>query len=452
MLALLAVLFLPQTLLRSTDPGPELVNLRSNAVSFGTNEHTVAFLVPEPYTGSPDLNGDGDRLDDVLHLTHLGTGVTVNLGLAAQVSLQVRGEWAAFLVRESSQGRTDLNGDGDALDFVLHVAKLGQGAPRTLGRALSLSPFRLFLEPPFLGYLVSESAQGVDLNGDGDLLDGVVERHDLRTGEAWPTGLDSDDFVVSSEGIAVRVFEGAQGAQDLNGDGDLLDRVLFAGSDRSPALENLGLATRSDVSPSIGGGRIAFRVDERAQRQDLNGDGDAFDQVGHLFELGTGVTTNLGLAVNGMLPTKERVLLCVDEAFHGMGDLNGNGQASDYLLYEHAPRTGETRGLGIGASFGFNSDWILRGDRLVFGHFEFTDGEDLNGDGDTLDVVLARLDLDSGLLVDYDRSLEISGIPGTLTEGGGNVLLRVSEFTQGDVNGDGDANDVVLHALVNAFE
>ena len=44
-----------------------------------------------------------------------------NVGLDAFFGFQLDGNRVAFRVSESRQGATDLNGDGDALDFVLHV-------------------------------------------------------------------------------------------------------------------------------------------------------------------------------------------------------------------------------------------------------------------------------------------------------------------------------------------
>ena len=69
--------------------------------------------------GSPDLNGDGDTLDKVVHVTDLDTGVTTNLGLAGldphewfvsdKPTVEVRGDSLAFLVSESSQGEVDFS-------------------------------------------------------------------------------------------------------------------------------------------------------------------------------------------------------------------------------------------------------------------------------------------------------------------------------------------------------
>jgi hypothetical protein len=57
----------------------------------------------------------------------LTAGVT-NLGLDFPYGrLQLEGSLAAFSVEESRQGNTDLNGDGDVWDHVLHVYDASTG-------------------------------------------------------------------------------------------------------------------------------------------------------------------------------------------------------------------------------------------------------------------------------------------------------------------------------------
>ena len=73
--------------------------------------------------------------------------------------------------------------------------------------------------------LVPES-DGGDLDGDGDVLDSVLELYDLCTGRSSNLGLASSGLLDSAHGrSAISVLESQQGA-DLNGDGDLLDIVL----------------------------------------------------------------------------------------------------------------------------------------------------------------------------------------------------------------------------------
>src|SRR5882672_11433868 len=88
----------------------------------------VAFLRPEAAgnaTGcppGPDLNGDGDATDTVVHLFQAGQPV-VNLGQAA-VEVALSPAWIAALVSEHDQGGVDLDGDGDSADTVLQVHRV----------------------------------------------------------------------------------------------------------------------------------------------------------------------------------------------------------------------------------------------------------------------------------------------------------------------------------------
>ena len=61
----------------------------------------------------------------------LTAGVT-NLGLATHQN-QFDGDLLAFAIPESGQGNTDLNGDGDTLDSVVHVYDASSGTTTNLG-------------------------------------------------------------------------------------------------------------------------------------------------------------------------------------------------------------------------------------------------------------------------------------------------------------------------------
>ncbi|HVS18804.1 MAG TPA: hypothetical protein VMT18_09420, partial [Planctomycetota bacterium] len=77
----------------------------------------VLVAVSEANQGGTDLNGDGDTFDSVLHVLPRGSDVLVNLGLALPTggvpvqAAHIAGDQVLFLVREVEQG-VDLNGDG----------------------------------------------------------------------------------------------------------------------------------------------------------------------------------------------------------------------------------------------------------------------------------------------------------------------------------------------------
>ncbi|MEL6716984.1 MAG: hypothetical protein AAFP86_24620, partial [Planctomycetota bacterium] len=150
----------------------------------------------------------------------------------------------------------------------------------------------------------------------------------------------SEFFAAITEEIRV-VF----GAGDLNGDGDLFDSIptvpssttsgsttlTFPGVTFAAVADNAGI----DVEENVG----TFRISEASQGSDLNGDGDANDELLMRFSL-----------VNAFLPT-----------------LAGTANDIDRTLVDFGP--GDAR----------------------FGAFlteENQGGDDLNGDGDTSDTVV----------------------------------------------------------------
>lgn len=135
-------------------------NLRTFGVFLAALDH--GFLGLRPASGSPSELIAWDARS--LSLRALGADARSALGIAGDVAL--------LIVREHE----DRNGDGDANDFVLELCD-----GRALhGLGLAWSGGDCHLGPDGRGVLVvSETAQGVDLNGDGDLLDQVLHTLDL---------------------------------------------------------------------------------------------------------------------------------------------------------------------------------------------------------------------------------------------------------------------------------
>lgn len=136
-----------------------------------------AFVMSEALQDE-DLNGDGDRLDDVVRLTDRATGTLQPIGTSgadgravARVheppfsypALAIDGEISAFLESEPAQAALDANGDGDVADAVLRLFRSTPGgavpiagtstrvvdaAPLVDGRPLVLSNGRVFVRAP----------------------------------------------------------------------------------------------------------------------------------------------------------------------------------------------------------------------------------------------------------------------------------------------------------------
>jgi hypothetical protein len=250
--------------------------------------------------------------------------------LAASISFPARSPARAVeaasgpivvLANEATAG--DLNGDGDATDYVVQI---GDGKTATTNLRLAVSTVcRETFSPPFVScqpvspvtdgsivaILVGESSQTADLNGDGDTTDDVLYVYDAKSAQlvntrlAVPraTGRDTSSYtfpvlpVVTGGGVALLVGETEQGAIDLNGDGDTQDDVLHVIQPKSLSTVNLKLAaatvfgpfgSHNPISPALDHQTVTFQAGEPEQGADLNGDGDSVDQVAYRLHLQNG--------------------------------------------------------------------------------------------------------------------------------------------------------------------
>jgi Tol biopolymer transport system component len=255
----------------------------------------AAFLLPEtavrtPPTDGTDLNGDGDTADTVVHLFDGRGGGVRNLGLAA-VDLSLSDRCLAVLVSEAGQGATDLNGDGDAGDRVVHVYDLDTREWTNLGLAADAIEAR----GTTVAFLTAEIDQGVDLNNDGDREDRVLQIYDVGARELINVGVAVDDFVVDDPGafVAFRVSEAADGGEDLNGDGDANDAVMHVYDVAARRVYNTGQAAvpcrLEACDPRLpyrmAQGIVKFLELEDDQHEDLNQDGDETDVVLQTFNV-----------------------------------------------------------------------------------------------------------------------------------------------------------------------
>jgi len=122
--ALLLLLLSPQTTLAQA----VVTNVGIDASQgFVLENGFVAFRVWESLSGT-DLNGDTDTVDFVLHIYDTTSGALVNTGVEASGQIHVTGDYVAWQVFEFAQGFEDLNGDGDTNDLVLHYVHMPSGA------------------------------------------------------------------------------------------------------------------------------------------------------------------------------------------------------------------------------------------------------------------------------------------------------------------------------------
>lgn len=453
-------------------PGPPFAQTTNTGLALAAGFAEAAVLEPlvavavSEFEMAADLNGDGDQLDRVIHTVDTTDGSQVNLALAVIGKILASDRRFAFLVSEGGQAATDLNGDGDASDAVWHVYDPSQ-APAP--------PQNLSLATPFTGLagagtaggfvlLQSEGASGgTDLNTDGDVADEVVRMFDGPTGTvlAQVAGphVTATPLVARNGRVLVLTSEPGLGpvGADLNGDGDTLDNVLAVVDFTAglAAFTNLGRAIANHPY-ALTDGEAVYLLDEASNgAADMNNDGDMTDAILAVFDLagGSGEVTPFSAAVPafalaatpvlGIAAGRNRIIVGIDEAANGNRDLNFDTDATDSLVgwvdTENAKSVLNLRQFVLGSVAP-----LIDGEQGLVAISELGQsvlGSDLNGDGDTDDVVAFALDT--------------SAAPGALTNLGfavatfrleeNDAFLSVPEAAQGggDLNGDADGDDTV---------
>ncbi|MEM9801379.1 MAG: hypothetical protein AAGA20_13715 [Planctomycetota bacterium] len=422
----------------------------------------AVFRVDERDQGDTDLNGDGDAVDQVVHVADLRTGALRNLGVSSRYAttaqdLVLEGPLVVVPVSEAEQGGTDLNGDGDTNDYVVHVYDARTDVLTNLGLATSRSfESAIAIDGETVVFYVPEqsvfdgSGQGVDLNGDMDIaFEEIAHVYRADTMEVTNLGFAAGIFPVVAHGrVGLLVREASQGSVDLNGDGDISDQVLVVIDLDSGAAQSTGLASASRfvITPE----RTVFPALEEFQgAADLNGDGDANDWVLHSLEHGSSTPVNGGVALTPSTASIREgagVLgLAVSELQQGQTDLNGDGDGVDSVLHT-LDANGALTNRGLAVRLGGSASIQPRGNRAlyVFQVDEERQGSsDLNGDGDTLDDVPHCLTR-SGSIVNVGLSASSSGGPELASGLIGLVVYELDEGFQ-DLNGDGDSFDRVVH-------
>jgi len=417
----------------------------------GEGDHWLV-LVSENDEARRDLNGDGDALDFVYHALDLGTGELSNLALAASrrpvspgdlvppPAIRFDGSLAAFFVDEALQGGTDLNGDGDAEDTLLHFHDFatGQISSVELG-ALSFGERGLDLEHGTTAFLVSEEASGrTDLDGDGFPSAHVLHLRSA-TGTLFNTRLAALPTLAVDHGHVALMSP--ELTVDLNGDGDRSDfsvfRVYDVGTD---TLVSSDLVTDLALLRALDGRWLVQAVEFDSSRRDLNGDGDLDDLVFHSFDPTSGIAENLGVSSRrGTFAAfdEHRALLPIEESSMGI-DLNGDGDASDVVVHFYDARTNEVKNTRL-ATRGFAFDQFLFDCTIGIAVSESQQGLDLNADGDLDDAVFHTYDAttDSATNQGFD-ALEFRAAQEYL------LFLQSEVILDADLNGDGDTEDPIL--------
>jgi|GEM_PF-4424265 len=270
-----------------------------------------------------DLNGDRDRVDEVLQVFDFVAGIVRNSGQqiigAASPRLQtgivsrgveppspvavgprivpLGGGLMAFITFEGAQ-RRELNRDSDRADSVLQVFNGITGAVLNSAQQ-AVSGSLTALGGGLVGFVTSEFSHNRDLNRDGDRSDTVLQTFNGGTGEVKNSTEHalSDSLVCLGGGLVAFLTSEANQNRDLNRDGDRSDTVLEVFDTVPGVVRNSGQHALAGTLTDLGGGFLSFLTSEASQNRDLNRDGDRFDLVLHSIDALTGVVTNSGEAV-----------------------------------------------------------------------------------------------------------------------------------------------------------
>lgn len=287
-----------------------------------------------------DLNDDGDLTDVVLMAVDTQTVGSAPIALGPAAAVAVFQGSAVFLVPEAMAAGADLNDDGDTDDTVVHLSRATE--PLGPGENLGLAATEAVVSDGWVAAAASEAQEGgADLNGDGDTQDAVLHVRALDA-ERWTNvGEAASALAVRGRFVAFITNEAEQGGRDLNGDGDAADRVLRLYDSVDGSLLPLDRQAEEFV---LRDRLLAFRVSESADgRGDLNGDGDIRDDVLFVYDLLERRLVNSGQAVlpcrleacDPRVPYRVRnhtVTFLTLESDQGGLDLNGDGDGGDLVL------------------------------------------------------------------------------------------------------------------------
>ena len=367
----------------------------------------VTFLVNEASAGR-DLNGDGDQLDLVVHVRDARRGSTRNLGLVTYDPPVQEGSLIAVGVYE--EPGLDLNADGDFEDGVTHVFRAERGLltvlpndsfPSTVrieGRrvffvtedpetvqiydadtgqltTIDLVIDAMWVQGSLLALLVPEWENGnVDLNGNGRIDADFVQLHDLDTGHVQATDRDDCWILALGEDLAVVALEQYPDPTEVR----VYDRLSDTLSDPIGAWSSSSFGARKGMTSDR---RHAYLVGEGEVGMDLDGDGQQWDKVLHVFDARTGMTRSTGKAAYSEPQIDARRV-----AFLGLA--TPGSYTTVHVLDLHS---GAVSDLGLAAS-----ELLLVNGRILVLTPEEWQGEDLDGDQALTHTVLQVHDLGTG--------------------------------------------------------
>ncbi len=414
----------------------------------------MVFLALDEATEVRSLNDDLDSTDTVLALLD-GTGSAASIsydrtlrstGLAISGTdspyraSYSGGDWLiGFLVDETGEGRKLNLFDGNVLPASWQVAGCSDDTDES-DRVLHVIEFNAWDTDPVVDPPINTGVVGSDrilivgdavatisieadegncsLNGDLDQLDRVLRW--FRNNGNGPVNTTSMllalDTSLPGSAMAVAELDGAfviqcdEEADDRDHDGASgTDRDLLAWIDPQDTTPtwifdhgtggNTAWATATWMSELPGRTRLGIAFSEGSNSADLNGDGDQLDSVPTFADLPAGASRRLSFPgfARAVVPDEAGISLAngwgfyrVDEEDDGR-DLNGNGDSDDILLVRSDLTSGGSFLMGAlnslpRAAVESEPDGVGPSGAYVFD--ETIIGSNLSGDSDALDLVV----------------------------------------------------------------
>lgn len=367
------------------------------AKKVGTSDWQVGFLVSETDQDATNFNlpgtfsaswqppqcigfADGDTTDAILFFlefadwnTNPGTSPARNTGLVGEDKIAIANGFIATISNESSEGTCDLNGDGDTSDDLVRFTQIVADPAPILPLNTAANIRALFdvpggthglaeLDNRFV-IVVSEADDNFDINLGGETMNLIGWLSPSLVATAW-------DFTHSSVGTT---FAGttwmAEQPDRTRLDVALEERVNSVNiNSHTPAVPGEDLDTNDSVptfADFTGGSTLSFpgvaiaadsdnagivvargygfyRVSEAEDSRDWNSDGDESDFVLWRTSLTQGTSVYMGLHnslvrpalhVNGNETSPAGGAYIALESQQGTGlDLNGDGDTNDLVL------------------------------------------------------------------------------------------------------------------------
>ncbi len=393
------------------------------------SNNIIAFRISESNLGI-DLNGDRYIEDSCLGYFDISNSRVVYTSTYCQpLSPKVSDNFISFTQREDV-AVMDLTGDGDFNDYVPVVFNILTGELINSRSPTSSALFAPDISGGKIAYSVFESGAGIDLNGDGDIIDDVLGYFDIpsrkivnlrRIGApvisnrviAFSTGtyfsyfdfqtqeiIDTQikhaygSLAVDNDKIAFLTSEASLG-EDLNGDGDTLDYIVRYYDATTKQVFNTGAESTRYAYPAIAGNIIAFVTSEAVVGplgEDLNGDGDKLDNVVRYYDISTGRIVNTKAETISTVPATSRNIIAFLTYEGSVGpsgvDLNGDGDKYDKIVRYYDIASGTIGNTGERA----NDDSVSVSNNIIaFATVESgigRSGVDVNGDGDKSDNII----------------------------------------------------------------